>query len=116
MNNSEQQPSSLTSSLKTEASHPVSLPFFLTSSSSSLKPLRERNRTNSKRRIKLSRSQVLSTDFENENAIPTTNNAIHKTIGTSAPSAIATNSQIHLSSQATPSTRNKNTKHSTTVL
>lgn len=50
--------------------HPLSLPLFLTSSSSSLKPLRERNRTNLKRRINLSRSQVLSNDFENDDNLP----------------------------------------------
>jgi hypothetical protein len=53
-------------------SHPLSLPLFLSTSSSSLKPLRERNRTNLKRRINLSRSQVLSNDFENDDHLSTT--------------------------------------------
>ena len=64
---------SSTSSVSTEETHPLSLPLFLSSSSSSLKPLRERNRTNLKRRINLSRSQVLSNDFENEDNLPRTN-------------------------------------------
>ena len=67
-------PSSSSSSslppVSTEDSHPLSLPVFLATSSSSLKPLRERNRTNLKRRINLSRSQVLSRDFENDHHPP----------------------------------------------
>jgi hypothetical protein len=63
----------------TEETHPLSVPFFLSSSSSSLKPLRERNRTNLKRRINLSRSQILSNDFENEDNLPTTNNTNQST-------------------------------------
>jgi hypothetical protein len=65
-------PSSLPS-VSTEEIHPLSVPLFLSSSSASLKPLRERNRTNLKRRINLSRSQVLSNDFENEDNLPRTN-------------------------------------------
>jgi len=67
-------PPPTTPSVSTEETHPLSLPVVLSSSSSSLKPLRERNRTNLKRRINLSRSQVLSNDFENEDNLPTTNN------------------------------------------
>jgi hypothetical protein len=81
-------------SVSTEESHPISLPLFLSSSSSSLKPLRERNRTNLKRRTNLSRSQVLSNDFENEDNLPTTNN----TNKTTTTTVTTTNSQ-------TPSTR-----------
>jgi len=61
-------------SVSTEEVHPLSIPFFLSSSSSSLKPLRERNRTNLKRRTNLSRSQVLSNNFDDEDNLPTTNN------------------------------------------
>jgi hypothetical protein len=76
-------------SVSTEETHPISLPIFLSSSSSSLKPLRERNRTNLKRRINLSRSQVLSNDFENEDNLPTTNN----TNKTTTTTTIIINSQ-----------------------
>ncbi|CAF0755152.1 unnamed protein product [Adineta ricciae] len=70
---------SSSSSISSKEAHPLSLPLYLTSTSSSLKPLRERNRTNLKRRINLSRSQVLSNDFENEDNLsvtpkPTTTN------------------------------------------
>jgi hypothetical protein len=79
------------SSVSTEETHPLSVPLFFSTASSSLKPLRERNRTNLRRRINLSRSQVLSNDFENEDNLPTTN-TINKT------TSQTTNSQ-------TPSTR-----------
>ncbi|CAF3311741.1 unnamed protein product [Rotaria socialis] len=71
--------------LSSEESDPLLLPLILTTASSSLKPLRERNRTNLKRRINLSRSQVLSTDFENEDDLSTANN-LKKT--TATPTAI----------------------------
>jgi hypothetical protein len=58
----------------TEGTHQLSVSFSLSSSSSSLKPLRERNRTNLKRRINLSRSQILGNDCENEDHLLTTNN------------------------------------------
>jgi hypothetical protein len=74
-----------TSSASTEDTHPLSLPIFLSTSSSSLKPLRERNRTNLKRRINLSRSQVLSNDFENEDNLPSSNHT-NKSTATSANS------------------------------
>ena len=64
--------SSSSSSISSKEAHPLSLPLYLTSTSSSLKPLRERNRTNLKRRINLSRSQVLSNDFENEDNLSVT--------------------------------------------
>lgn len=85
----------------TENPHPVSVPLFLSSSSSSLKPLRERNRTNLKRRIHLSRSQVLSEDFENEDRIPSTSNATALTKNASNHFSSTTQSQ----SQPAPSTR-----------
>ncbi|CAF0859263.1 unnamed protein product [Rotaria sordida] len=72
--------------ISTEEPHPLSLPLFLSLSSSSLKPLRERNRTNLKRRINLSRSQVLSTDFENEDNLSTTNNINKITTNSQPPS------------------------------
>ncbi|CAF1492923.1 unnamed protein product [Rotaria magnacalcarata] len=80
--------------LSSEESHPLSLPLILTTSSSSLKPLRERNRTNLKRRINLSRSQVLSTDFENEDDLSTANN-LKKT--TATPTTISKNNSQTLS-------------------
>ena len=80
--------------VSTEETHPLSLPRFLSSSSSSLKPLRDRNQTNLKRRTNLSRSQVLSNDFENEDNLPATNNSNKSTTIT----ATTTNSQL-------PSTR-----------
>lgn len=85
----------------TDNSHPLSCPLFLSTSSSSLKPLRERNRTNLKRRINLSRSQVLSEDFENDERIPppllpsTTTSSLTKTTSNTFPST----------SQPVPSTR-----------
>jgi len=86
MNTESIPPPPPTSSESTEETHPLSLPIFLSTSSSSLKPLRERNRTNLKRRINLSRSQVLSNDFENEDNLPTTDNS-------NKPTTITTNSQ-----------------------
>ena len=72
-------------STSTEDTHSLSLPSFLSSSSSSLKPLRERNRTNLKRRTNLSRSQVLSNDFENDdNLLPTHNASVATTITTNS--------------------------------
>ena len=69
------------SSIPTDETPSLVLPSFLSSSSSSLKPLRERNRTNLKRRINLSRSQVLSNDFENDtNLLPTSTTTISTTI------------------------------------
>ncbi|CAF5052362.1 unnamed protein product [Rotaria magnacalcarata] len=82
--------------LSSEESHPLSLPLILTTSSSSLKPLRERNRTNLKRRINLSRSQVLSTDFENEDDLSTANN-LKKT--TATPTTISKNNSQTLSTR-----------------
>jgi hypothetical protein len=84
--NSEAIPPLPPSSVSTEETHLLSIPIVLSSSSSSLKPLRERNRTNLKRRTNLSRSQVLSNDFENEDNLSTTNN-IDKT------TPLTTNSQ-----------------------
>ncbi|CAF1303591.1 unnamed protein product [Adineta steineri] len=105
--NSEAIPSSLpsSSSVSTEETHPLSLPIFLTSSASSLKPLRERNRTNLKRRINLSRSQVLSNDFENEDNLSTT-----KTI-----EKITTNSQPPPPLPSTPTIHSYNELYSKTV-
>ncbi|CAF3619259.1 unnamed protein product [Rotaria sp. Silwood1] len=91
-------------SVSTEESHPLSLPLFLSSSSSSLRPLRERNRTNLKRRINLSRSQVFSNDFENEDNISTTNNINKTTI-------ITTNSQP----PSTPTTHTHTELYSKTI-
>lgn len=71
------------SSTTAEETPSLPLPSFLSSSSSSIKPLRERNRTNLKRRANLSRSQVLSHDFENDD------NLNH----TSVPTTVTTNSQ-----------------------
>jgi hypothetical protein len=85
MNNESIPPPSSNSFVSTEETHPLSLPLFLSTSSSSLKPLRERNRTNLKRRINLSRSQVLSNDFENEDNLPSTNNTNKSTTTNSQP-------------------------------
>ncbi|CAF3195346.1 unnamed protein product [Rotaria sp. Silwood2] len=90
--------------ISTEESHPLSLPLFLSSSSSSLKPLRERNRTNLKRRINLSRSQVFSNDFENEDNLSTSNNINKTTI-------ITTNSQP----PSTPTTHTHTELYSNTI-
>lgn len=84
MNTETVPPPSSAPSASTEETHPLSLPLFLSSSSSSLKPLRERNRTNLKRRINLSRSQVLSNDFENEDNLSTVTNNTNKIISTSS--------------------------------
>ena len=96
---------SSTNSTSTENNQPVPLPLFLTTSSSSLKPLRERNRTNLKRRIKLSRSQVLSNDFENDDTLSHVTNNIQK-LTPSLVASIPTNTTIGgSSSQSTPLTR-----------
>lgn len=87
--------------VSTEESHSTLLPSFLTSSSSCLKPLRDRNRTNLKRRINLSRSQVLSEDFENEDNLSNTNNINKVTTTNSQPPPLtrwfhSSNYRIHL--------------------
>jgi len=94
---------SSSSTNSTDESHPLSLPLFLSASSSCLKPLRDRNRTNLKRRINLSRSQVLSNDFENEDNLPRTNST-HKSVSTTNNSQSATAAALS-SSSSQPSTR-----------